>query len=80
VVSKIFVASGQTYVKMVKNFVIPLTKDDLLTSHAGQYFVEEIVPLRMISQALDGNVVKLIFFFIIIYGDKLLLVIIVTTS
>jgi hypothetical protein len=40
---------------MVKNFVIPLTKDDLLTSHAGQYFVEEIVPLRMISQALDGN-------------------------
>jgi len=69
---------------MVKNFVIPLTKDDLLTSHAGQYFVEEIVPLRMISQALDGNVVKLIFFFIIwriiIYGDKLLLVIIVTTS
>ncbi|RLU17541.1 hypothetical protein DMN91_009776 [Ooceraea biroi] len=38
---------------MVKNFVIPLTKDELLTSHAGQYFVEEIIPLRTISQALD---------------------------
>lgn len=42
---------------MVKNFVIPLVKDELLTSHAQQYFVEEIVPLRSLSQTLDGNVI-----------------------
>jgi len=46
---------------MVKNFVIPLLADELLTSHAEQYFVEEVVPLRMISQALDGNCINLIF-------------------
>ncbi|XP_036138844.1 condensin complex subunit 1 isoform X2 [Monomorium pharaonis] len=40
---------------MVRNFVIPLVRDELLTSHAGQYFVEEITPLRTISQALDGT-------------------------
>ncbi|XP_071628166.1 condensin complex subunit 1 isoform X2 [Temnothorax longispinosus] len=39
--------------KIVKNFVIPLVKDDLLTSHAGQYFVKEILPLRAISHAID---------------------------
>lgn len=40
---------------MVKKFVIPLVKDELLTSHAGQYFVEEIIPLRAVSQAVDGD-------------------------
>lgn len=44
---------------MVRNFVIPLTKDELLTSHAGQYSVEEIVPSRTISHALDGNLINL---------------------
>ncbi|XP_011866970.1 PREDICTED: condensin complex subunit 1 [Vollenhovia emeryi] len=38
---------------MVKNFVIPLVKDELLTSYANQYYVKEIIPLRMISQTLD---------------------------
>ncbi|TGZ53925.1 hypothetical protein DBV15_11384 [Temnothorax longispinosus] len=39
--------------KIFKNFVIPLmVKDDLLTSHAGHYFVKEIVPLRAISHAI----------------------------
>ncbi|KAL0134605.1 hypothetical protein PUN28_001419 [Cardiocondyla obscurior] len=40
--------------KIVK-FVIPLVKDELLTSHAGQYFVKEVLPLRAISQAIDAT-------------------------
>ncbi|XP_072757251.1 condensin complex subunit 1 [Anoplolepis gracilipes] len=68
---------------MIKNFVIPLVADELLTSHAEQYFVEEVVPLRMISQALDGTRPALqangshfilghfdTFFSIIIHGSK----------
>ncbi|KYN03812.1 Condensin complex subunit 1 [Cyphomyrmex costatus] len=68
---------------MVKKFVIPLVKDELLTSHAGQYFVEEITPLRALSQALDATRSVLqangahfilnhfdIFFSVIIHGSK----------
>ncbi|CAL1675876.1 unnamed protein product [Lasius platythorax] len=73
---------------MVKNFVIPLVADELLTSHAEQYFVEEIVPLRMIPQALDGTRSALqangshfildhfdIFFSVIVHGSKVELVV-----
>jgi len=45
---------------MVKKFVIPLVKDELLTSHAGQYFVEEIIPLRALSEALECNKFKIV--------------------
>ncbi|KAG7205865.1 hypothetical protein KM043_007797 [Ampulex compressa] len=68
---------------MIKNFVIPLNKDELLTSHAGQYFVEEITPLRTISQALNDTRAALqtqgadfilhhfdFFFSIVVHGDK----------
>ncbi|XP_011702254.1 PREDICTED: condensin complex subunit 1 isoform X2 [Wasmannia auropunctata] len=68
---------------MVKNFVIPLVKDELLTSHAGQYFVEEITPLRTVPQALDATRSELqangahfilnhfdTFFSVIIHGSK----------
>ncbi|XP_011263197.2 condensin complex subunit 1 [Camponotus floridanus] len=73
---------------MVKNFVIPLVADELLTSHAEQYFVEEVVPLRMISQALDDTRPALqangshfildnfdTFFSIIVHGNKVELVV-----
>ncbi|KAG5344488.1 CND1 protein, partial [Acromyrmex charruanus] len=68
---------------MVKKFVIPLVKDELLTSHAGQYFVEEITPLRALSQTLDSTRLALqsngahfilnhfdTFFSVIIHGSK----------
>ncbi|KYN50528.1 PREDICTED: condensin complex subunit 1 [Trachymyrmex cornetzi] len=68
---------------MVKKFVIPLVKDELLTSHAGQYFVEEITPLRALSQALDSTRLALqsngahfilnhfdTFFSVIVHGNK----------
>ncbi|XP_029170808.1 condensin complex subunit 1 [Nylanderia fulva] len=68
---------------MVKNFVIPLVPDELLTSHADQYFVDEIVPIRMISQTLDATRPALqengphfilehfdTFFSIIVHGSK----------
>lgn len=38
-----------------KDFVIPLSKDDLLNNHAGQYSVSEVTSIRAISQAIDGN-------------------------
>ncbi|XP_077268187.1 CAP-D2 condensin subunit isoform X3 [Temnothorax americanus] len=50
---KIILQNCVKMAKMVKNFVIPLVKDDLLTSHAGQYFVKEVLPLRAISHAID---------------------------
>ncbi|XP_011634039.1 condensin complex subunit 1 [Pogonomyrmex barbatus] len=69
---------------MVKNFVTESEKDELLTSHAGQYFVKEITPLRMISQALDSTRSELqangahfildhfdTFFSIVVHGDKI---------
>ncbi|XP_066603695.1 condensin complex subunit 1 [Prorops nasuta] len=40
-------------VKEIKEFVIPINKDDLLTSYATKYCVEDITPLRMITQSLD---------------------------
>ncbi|XP_011062247.1 PREDICTED: condensin complex subunit 1 isoform X2 [Acromyrmex echinatior] len=68
---------------MVKKFVIPLVKDELLTSHAGQYFVEEITPLRALSQTLDSTRLALqsngahfilnhfdTFFSVIVHGSK----------
>ena len=39
----------------VKDFVIPLDKDDLLKNHAGQYSVNEVFPIRAINQALDSE-------------------------
>ena len=41
-------------VKMIKDFVIPVNKDELLQSRSGQYVVKEIVPIRLLPQALDG--------------------------
>ncbi|XP_012064392.1 PREDICTED: condensin complex subunit 1 [Atta cephalotes] len=68
---------------MVKKFVIPLIKDELLTSHAGQYFVEEIIPLRALSEALESTRLALqsngahfilnhfdSFFSVIVHGNK----------
>lgn len=40
--------------KMIKDFVIPVTKDELLQARNGQYFVEKIIPTQMIPQALNG--------------------------
>lgn len=40
---------------MIKDFIIPLNKDELLTSHAGQYSVEKIISLGMIPKALEGK-------------------------
>ncbi|XP_076383101.1 CAP-D2 condensin subunit isoform X2 [Megalopta genalis] len=39
---------------MTVDFVIPVNKDELLQSRGnGQFFVESIIPIRMIPQALD---------------------------
>ncbi|KAF7403509.1 hypothetical protein HZH68_006303 [Vespula germanica] len=40
---------------MIKDFIIPLNKDELLTSHAGQYSVEKIISLGMIPKALEAS-------------------------
>ncbi|XP_014473291.1 PREDICTED: condensin complex subunit 1 [Dinoponera quadriceps] len=66
------------------NFVIPLMKDELLTSHADQYFVKEVIPPRMLSQFLDGTRAALqekgpyfildhfdTFFSVVIHGNKI---------
>ncbi|XP_018316818.1 condensin complex subunit 1 isoform X2 [Mycetomoellerius zeteki] len=68
---------------MRKKFVIPLIKDELLTSHVGQYFVQEITPLRVLSQALNSTRLALqsngahfilnhfdTFFSVIVHGSK----------
>lgn len=40
---------------MIKDFVIPVIKDELLqTTGSGRYFVENVIPIRMIPQAFDG--------------------------
>lgn len=39
----------------IKEFLIPLEKDELLASRAGLYNVEEIVPPAALRQVLDGN-------------------------
>ncbi|XP_076302628.1 condensin complex subunit 1-like [Lasioglossum baleicum] len=69
---------------MIEDFVIPINKDELLQTRSGQYFVETIVPIRLLSQALDEarqaflhNGVNFIlehfdtFFSIIVYGNKI---------
>ncbi|KAK1132275.1 hypothetical protein K0M31_016395 [Melipona bicolor] len=38
---------------MIKDFVIPVNKDELLQSRSGQYVVKEIVSIRLLPQALD---------------------------
>lgn len=40
---------------MIKDFIIPLNKDELLTLNAEQYSVEKIIPVGMVSKALDGK-------------------------
>lgn len=35
-------------------FLIPLNKDELLESHAGQYHVEDVVQPRMLLSKLQG--------------------------
>ncbi|XP_076685668.1 CAP-D2 condensin subunit isoform X2 [Andrena cerasifolii] len=75
---------------MVKDFVIPVTKDELLESRNGQYFVEKVIPIRMIPHALDGvrdalqaDGINFIiehfdtFFSIIVHGNKVELPIII---
>lgn len=39
---------------MIKDFIIPINKDELLQNRNGQYFVEKIVSIRVLPQALDG--------------------------
>ncbi|KOX78117.1 Condensin complex subunit 1 [Melipona quadrifasciata] len=38
---------------MIKDFVIPVNKDELLQSRSGQYVVKEISSIRLLPQALD---------------------------
>ncbi|XP_017757299.1 PREDICTED: condensin complex subunit 1 [Eufriesea mexicana] len=69
---------------MIENFVIPINKDELSQTRSGQYFVEKLVPIRLLSQALDEartafqyNGVNFIFkhfdtfFSLIVYGNKI---------
>ncbi|XP_053985432.1 condensin complex subunit 1-like isoform X2 [Hylaeus volcanicus] len=70
---------------MIKDFVIPLNKDELLqTGESGRFFVEKLVPVRMLSHAFDearkalqANGINFIlehfdtFFSILIHGNKI---------
>ncbi|XP_076630904.1 CAP-D2 condensin subunit [Colletes latitarsis] len=70
---------------MIKHFIIPLNKDELLqTTGSGQYYVEKIIPIRMIPQALNEarsafqtNGINFItehfdtFFSVIVHGNKI---------
>lgn len=38
------------------DFAIPLQKDELLESHAGQYHVEDVVQARVLLSKLQGNI------------------------
>lgn len=49
---------------MIKDFIIPINKDELLQNRNGQYFVEKIVSIRILPQALDGMFQK---FYIFLY-------------
>lgn len=49
---------------MIKDFIIPINKDELLQSRNGQYFVEKIVSIRILPQALDGMFQK---FYVFLY-------------
>ncbi|CAL7943553.1 unnamed protein product [Xylocopa violacea] len=68
---------------MIKDFVIPISKDELLQSQTGKYFVEKILPIRVLSQALEdarsalnaGGINFILehfdtFFSIIVHGNK----------
>ncbi|XP_076167655.1 CAP-D2 condensin subunit [Ptiloglossa arizonensis] len=75
---------------MIKDFVIPVIKDELLqTTGSGRYFVENVIPIRMIPQAFDearialqANGINFIvkhfdtFFSVIVHGNKIELAII----
>ena len=43
--------------KMIKEFGIPLNKDDLLKNNSVKYSVNELLPIRGIQQAVDGEFV-----------------------
>ena len=36
-------------------FVIPLSKDDLLDGEAGAYVVEEVIPMRILPNKIAGT-------------------------
>ena len=42
---------------MIKEFGIPLNKDDLLKNNSVKYSVNELLPIRGIQQAVDGEFV-----------------------
>lgn len=69
---------------VVKDFVIPITKDDLLRNNAEQYSVSEVTSIRGINQALDATKNELqnkrtlfildsfdTFFSVLVHGNKL---------
>lgn len=69
---------------MIKDFIIPINKDELLQNRNGQYFVEKIVSIRILPQALDEaksalqmNGINFIldhfdtFFSLIVHGNKI---------
>lgn len=75
---------------MIKDFVIPINKDELLQTQNGKYHVEKIIPIRVISQALDearsalqANGIDFIiehfdtFFSVIVHGNKIELPIVI---
>lgn len=69
---------------MIKDFVIPLDKDELLVNKPGQYFVQNVYSLRLLPQVLDDarnafqtNGVNFIlehfdvFFSVLVHGKKI---------
>lgn len=50
-------------------FAIPLKKDELLESHAGQYHVEDIVQPRVLLSKLQGIIEVFLF---LIYIDNII--------
>ncbi|XP_076247462.1 CAP-D2 condensin subunit [Calliopsis andreniformis] len=68
---------------MIKDFIIPVNKDELLQSRNGQYFVEKVIPIRILSHALDETRASLqangadfifdhfdTFFSVMVHGNK----------
>ncbi|XP_076656625.1 condensin complex subunit 1-like [Halictus rubicundus] len=75
---------------MIKDFVIPLNKDELFKSNRNEYFVKSIIPVRMIPQALNETRLELqkngidfilehfdTFFSITVHGNKVELPIVI---
>ncbi|XP_017876679.1 condensin complex subunit 1 [Ceratina calcarata] len=69
---------------MIKDFVIPLNKDELLQNQPGQYFVQNVYSIRLLPQVLDEarsalqtNGVNFIlehfdaFFSVLVHGKKI---------